>query len=129
MPKRPCIEAGCGNFATYRGRCPEHAREQARDINRRRKGNYDNKRWRLARRHQLFIKPLCDCGAIATFVHHTLGIEHDPNHRQLESLCGSCHSKLHRQGASRAKIDGLQQAPNGRTGTPRRTAFRLSAKS
>jgi hypothetical protein len=97
MPRRLCLEPGCANAATYRGRCASHARDRERSIERR--GNYSAKRWKLARRHQLFNEPLCTrCGRIAKLAHHIDGIEKDPRHELLESLCTSCHSKLHRAG-------------------------------
>ena len=53
------------------------------------------------REQQLTREPLCArCGKVAEIAHHLLGIENDPYHRQLQSLCTSCHSALHRNGGA-----------------------------
>lgn len=83
--------------ATYRGRCVDHARDRERTTDRKGKGKYGTKLWRHRREQQLSREPLCArCGKVAEIAHHLIGIENDPYHRRLQSLCTSCHSALHR---------------------------------
>jgi hypothetical protein len=74
MPTRLCLNAGCPNPATYRGRCAEHARTTNRATHRNRT-IYNSKRWATTRSSVLFSHPLCPCGAIATDVHHIVDLE------------------------------------------------------
>lgn len=98
---RLCAEAGCASVATYRGRCRQHARTNDQAIARKGAGKYGTRLWRRRRAQQLFREPLCaHCGHIAEIAHHVDGIENDPHHRRLQSLCTSCHSALHRKGPS-----------------------------
>jgi hypothetical protein len=95
--ERPCMEAGCGEFAVYRGRCGEHARLRSRATERIGRTVYNSKRWRLTRLRKLSLNPICErCDrALATDVHHVYGVEHDPWALDgLQSLCHSCHSKI-----------------------------------
>jgi 5-methylcytosine-specific restriction enzyme A len=94
--QRPCLEAGCPEFAVYRGRCAEHARINERDILRIGRAVYATKRWRILRRRKLRANPICErCDRrLATDVHHKRGVAVDPwSWGELESLCHSCHSR------------------------------------
>jgi 5-methylcytosine-specific restriction protein A len=100
MPTRLCLNAGCPNPATYRGRCAEHARTLNRTTHRNRR-IYNSKRWAITRRSVLHQHPLCPCGAIATDVHHIVDLEAggDPwAQHNLQALCHPCHSRTTRQG-------------------------------
>jgi 5-methylcytosine-specific restriction enzyme A len=94
-----CAEARCPDPPVYRGRCQRHARQRDRQINRAGRAIYNTKRWKLTRRRKLTETPLCECGAIATDVHHLQDIADggDPwAMANLQSLCHSCHSKTTR---------------------------------
>jgi 5-methylcytosine-specific restriction protein A len=96
-----CAEPACPQPATYRGRCPNHARTHDRNTNRAGYHIYRTKRWQIVRNHHLFHHPLCDhCGQIATQVHHRQDLEQGgqpwaPDN--LQSLCGPCHARITRQ--------------------------------
>lgn len=95
MPIRLCSTTGCPEPATYRGRCPDHARTHNQATHRNRHV-YNSKRWKMTRRRVLFEQPLCPCGNLATDVDHILSIEEggDPwNQANLQALCASCHSR------------------------------------
>jgi 5-methylcytosine-specific restriction endonuclease McrA len=100
MPTRLCLQSQCPEPATYRGRCATHARAREKQTH----GNksiYNSKRWKVLRRSVLFNHPLCECGEIATDVHHIQDIEKggDPWARDnLMALCHRCHSKITRHG-------------------------------
>lgn len=99
MPTRLCSESRCPEPASYRGRCPTHAKQRNTDTHRNR-SIYNSKRWAITRNRVLFEQPLCGCGAIATDVHHVIDLEDggDPWSRSnLEALCHGCHSRLTRQ--------------------------------
>jgi len=97
---RPCADKTCPNPATYRGRCQRHARERQNVINLDRAAQrkiYNSKRWQLTRRKHLFDNPLCDCGAIATDVHHKTDLADGGEpfaSSNLQALCAGCHSKI-----------------------------------
>lgn len=103
MPSLPCMEVGCGEFVTYRGRCAVHSKDRERETHRTgrieaRSGRmYDRAKWQRTRRAQLAREPLCrDCGAIATEVDHVRPLEEggDPwAFSNLQSLCASCHAR------------------------------------
>lgn len=100
MPIRLCSVASCPNRAHYRGRCAAHARKHERTINRAGKHVYNTKRWRILRDRFLTDHPLCECGAIATDVHHKQDIADggSPYDRQnLQALCHACHSRITRR--------------------------------
>src|SRR5688572_30750830 len=98
MPTRLCLQAGCPNPATYRGRCPTHARttNQATHHNR---TIYNSARWKHTRERVLYEQPLCasdGCDEISTDVDHITAIEAggDPWARHnLQGLCASCHGR------------------------------------
>jgi hypothetical protein len=65
MPRSPCLEAGCPNFATARGRCDEHRRELERERSRRRRAErgprvYGTKKWQMTRMRKLAQDPICE---------------------------------------------------------------------
>lgn len=98
MPIRICKATvdghGCPNVATYKGRCPEHARERER-VTHGNKHIYNTKRWLMLRRRVLFEQPLCPCGEIATDADHIVRIEAggEPWARaNIQALCHPCHS-------------------------------------
>jgi 5-methylcytosine-specific restriction protein A len=100
MPTRLCLNAGCPHPATYRGRCVHHARTINRATHRNR-GIYNSAKWRHTREVVLSEQPLCECGAIATDVHHIVDLEQGGNpwaRNNLQALCHSCHSVLTRRG-------------------------------
>jgi 5-methylcytosine-specific restriction enzyme A len=99
MPVRLCLEPSCPNPATWRGRCQSHARKQDRNTQRAGYHIYRTKRWRNTRRAYLHDHPLCQCGKIATDVHHITDIADggDPWHpNNLQALCHPCHSQTTR---------------------------------
>lgn len=105
----------------YRGRCPVHSRERERATARRGRGKYGTKFWQIRREQQLSRHPFCadplgqhgDDPPLATVVHHVLGIEHDPRHRVLQSLCSPCHSALHGVRRGIRPVESLGGADNG----------------
>ncbi len=97
MPIRVCADPRCPQPATYRGRCPQHARTNDRTINRAGRHIYQTAKWRHTRNRYLRQHPLCaHCGDIATDVHHVKdlakgGAPYAPGN--LQSLCHPCHSQ------------------------------------
>ena len=98
--KRVCLEPGCPRFATdyLNRRCYLHSKERSGIIHDKdRKRIYNGRRWRYLRRKQLSGNPLCQvCGELASEVDHVRplaqgGEPYDP--ANVQSLCGSCHSK------------------------------------
>jgi 5-methylcytosine-specific restriction protein A len=107
-PTRVCLEAGCPNPATGRGRCDEHRKARERDRSRSRREDarnrnrfYARKHWAIVRRHKLFITPLCElehpgCLGIASEVHHRLAMQDGGEQYAIENLvstCKPCHSR------------------------------------
>lgn len=95
MPIRLCSTTACPNPATYRGRCPHHARSHNKDTHHNRRV-YNSKRWQLTRRAVLTDNPLCPCGHLATDVDHITPISNggDPwNPGNLQALCATCHGR------------------------------------
>ncbi len=98
-PVRLCAEPRCPNEADYRGRCVVHARRRERQTRRAGKPIYNKARWKHTRTRFLFDHPLCECGEIATDVHHRVDLADggDPwSTENLEALCHCCHAKLTR---------------------------------
>lgn len=91
MPAKHCLERGCANTATYRGRCQRHAKQRERATHPN-KHVYNRKRWGLTRRAQLDREPFCrECRAegvesLATDVDHIVAIQDggDPWREQRE---------------------------------------------
>lgn len=107
MPIHPCLHPTCPNPATYKGRCPTHARAQDKQINRAGRSIYNKKRWRTTRERILTQHPICQrCGnAISTDVHHITDLADgsDPwNLEGLEALCHPCHSQITRRAQTAA---------------------------
>jgi 5-methylcytosine-specific restriction endonuclease McrA len=99
MPTRLCAWPRCGNPATYRGYCPEHARTNNQATHRNRTV-YNSAKWKHTRKLVLFEQPLCPCGDIATDVDHITAIEAGGNpwvRSNLQALCASCHGRKTRQ--------------------------------
>lgn len=97
MPTRLCAEPTCPTPATYRGRCPTHAKQRNRETRSRNTKIYNSKRWQITRRRKLSLTPLCErCGDIATDVHHREDIQQGGSPwaiSNLEALCHPCHSQ------------------------------------
>ena len=101
MPVRLCAEARCPQVATYRGRCPDHARQRTAARNRHRKESrkvYLSKRWKILRRHVLLHNPICQhCDReLATDVDHIVPIEKGGDAwalSNLHGLCRRCHGR------------------------------------
>ena len=105
-PKRPCSHAGCANLTDGRY-CPEHTKMETKRYDKYKRDPEHNKRygrsWKKIRAAFLIANPLCGIceqeGKLvpATTVHHkqklTEGGTHD--HKNLQSICASCHSRLH----------------------------------
>lgn len=99
MPLVTCQEPLCGEAAHYRGYCLTHAQTNDRQINRAGRHIYFTAKWRHTRERVLFEQPLCECGRIATDVHHITDLADggDPWAREnLAGLCATCHGKLSR---------------------------------
>lgn len=103
MPKRPCLEPGCAEFAAPkgRGRCQRHAREQDKSINRQGREIYGSRKWQYTRRKKLTLNPACEwkggCTALSEDVHHKHGVEADPwSMDGLEALCKVHHGQITR---------------------------------
>jgi 5-methylcytosine-specific restriction protein A len=89
-----CAAPTCPNPAVYRGRCATHQREHNRRTHRHREV-YNSKKWRITRDRFLFWNPICECGQIATDVHHHVDLDDggDPwDEANLRALCHPCHS-------------------------------------
>lgn len=116
-----CVKPGCGRPAEKKGRCRTHYLENERERNNTNpnKRHYHTKRWRLARRAQLHREPLCqdphgihgNLPPIAQEVHHIHGVENDPHHRELMSLCRPCHARITREGGSFLTAPNPRDAP------------------
>jgi 5-methylcytosine-specific restriction protein A len=107
-PVRLCLEAGCPNPQTGRGRCDTHRKTREADRSRERRADshksfYDTKRWRLTARRIKLDRPICEhCdNALSQEVHHdpplrallaTRRNPYDP--AVLVALCKPCHSAV-----------------------------------
>ena len=105
MPIRLCLNAGCPNPATYRGKCPTHAK--AREQGTRRAGHhiYGTKRWQLLRRRVLSEQPLCaadGCDEIATDADHIVPIEQGGPPYKRAVRCGRGERPSHSTARSSA---------------------------
>lgn len=95
-PIRLCLAPRCGSRAAHRGYCRDHAREREQRVGRAGKRVYNSKRWQQTRERVLFEQPLCECGAIATDVHHRQDIAAGGDlwaRSNLVALCHACHSR------------------------------------
>jgi 5-methylcytosine-specific restriction protein A len=101
MPHTPCLEAGCPNIATSRGRCDEHRRELERERSRRRRAErgpriHGTKKWQTTRLRKLAKNPICEAcdKELAVEVDHIVPLNRggDPYaFENLSSLCSPCH--------------------------------------
>jgi 5-methylcytosine-specific restriction enzyme A len=126
VPIKLCIESGCPNPATARGRCDEHRktrerersrvrRQEARDRNR----MYASKQWAIFRRRKLSLNPICElCDqALATEVHHkvAMGDGGAPySFANAISTCKPCHSRETR----REQLDRQGRVEHGSAVSP-----------
>ena len=110
--KRQCGVFGCTNFAKDgESFCEEHLKKENQKYNKYLRGydsheRYDS-RWIKVRKMYITNHPLCEeClkenkYTKATLVHHKLPVAVDENKKydleNLESVCSSCHKKLHDQ--------------------------------
>ena len=105
-PKRPCSYPGCPRL-TDRQYCEEHQKVMNKDYEKYDRNPLTKKRygraWERIRRQYVQLHPFCELcleQGIATrveHVHHKLPIEEGGSNDfdNLQSLCKSCHSKLH----------------------------------
>jgi 5-methylcytosine-specific restriction enzyme A len=105
MPTKVCLEPGCPNTVTGRGRCDEHRKTRERDRSRVRRQEardrnrmYARKRWAMFRKHKLFLNPICEiCDRVlANEVHHKIALEDGGAPYALDnvlSTCKPCHSR------------------------------------
>jgi 5-methylcytosine-specific restriction protein A len=104
MPDRVCSEPRCPDPATYRGRCPEHARtnNQATHSNTEHRAIYNSKRWAILRRRVISEQPICaGCdNALSVDVDHITPLAEggQPYARDnVQGLCRPCHSSKTRR--------------------------------
>jgi 5-methylcytosine-specific restriction enzyme A len=122
MPIRYCMESGCPNEATGRGRCDFHRKQLERDRSRARREDarkrnvmYASKRWWALRRKKLLQNPECElgCGRLATEVHHRVAMEDGGEAwamSNLMSTCKPCHSRETRRETRGRVADDLPPA-------------------
>jgi 5-methylcytosine-specific restriction enzyme A len=101
-PLRHCLEAGCPELASIRGRCRAHARVERLGANRFTAGAY-GRRWRRLREAHLAENPYCvDCllegrRRLGTDVDHIEPhrgqVELMWNPSNLQTLCGPHHGR------------------------------------
>lgn len=107
LPKRPCVQPGCGDYAARNGRCAEHASQAERQ-----RGTTTERglgaRWRKLRALKLQRDPMCQlelvCGKgvgrsepdLATEVDHILPRSRRPDlcfvWSNLQSACEACNA-------------------------------------
>lgn len=105
-PAHPCNYPGCPKLTTERF-CPEHQQEYAKNYekyhrNREAKSKYDNK-WNHLRKRYIAKHPWCEeCLKEGRYVkvehvHHRIPLSEGGTNdwNNLESVCRSCHSKIH----------------------------------
>src|SRR5215204_6494463 len=98
MPIAPCLERGCPNYATGRGRCDQHRKAKERDRSRARREDarernrlYARKRWAMTRKRKLSLTPLCElehpgCLGIANEVHHRKAMQDGGEKYAMDNL-------------------------------------------
>lgn len=118
-----CRKSGCHELVdTTSDYCQKHTRAYAREYDKLRTSReltkdyrrfYHSKAWRELRVEKLSLDPLCEeCTkhhiyTLATEIHHKHEVFYHWSERldieNLESLCKSCHEKIHKSGYYRAK--------------------------
>lgn len=109
-PKRPCRYQGCPNLTDRKsGYCLEHEKPMARHYEHFARGYVHKERyggsWQKIRDRYIVSHPLCEiCQqngryVLATLVHHKKPLADGGTHDEenLQSLCVSCHEKIHRR--------------------------------
>lgn len=94
-PPKPCAKTGCKNMRP----CPVHPLTKMQ----RRSGTptdpfYQSKAWHVFRAAFLRAHPVCECGQIATLVHHIKPIDEggEPlDEENCMALCHRCHERKH----------------------------------
>jgi 5-methylcytosine-specific restriction endonuclease McrA len=117
MPIKLCLERGCKQPATARGRCDEHRKALERERSRARRADardrnrmYARKRWAMFRKHKLFLNSICEicCKALATEVHHKTAMQDGGAPYSLDnviSTCKPCHShQTRREQTNRGRV-------------------------
>lgn len=109
-PKRPCRYSGCPKLTNHKsGYCEEHRKLMQRHYEHFARG-YDHhkrydERWRKIRNRYIKAHPLCErCYSkgkyvMAALVHHKLPLSNGGTNDEenLQSLCISCHEKIHKR--------------------------------
>jgi len=109
-PKRPCRYSGCPKLTDHKsGYCEDHRKMMQRHYDHFARG-YDNHRrydenWRRIRNRYIASHPLCErCQSLGRFaeaklVHHIKPLAEGGTHEEsnLQSLCVSCHEKIHQR--------------------------------
>ena len=109
-PKRPCRYSGCPKLTDHKsGYCEEHRKLMQRHYEHFARG-YDHhkrydERWRRIRNRYIKAHPLCEmcCSkgkyVMAALVHHKLPLSNGGTNDEenLQSLCISCHEKIHKR--------------------------------
>ena len=124
-PMKPCGNPGCPNLVPAGTRyCEKHQKQDNRDYDRyhrdpAHKERYHSSSWARIRKAKLNTDPLCEeCRKAgrytkATLVHHRLPLSEggSNNFDNLESLCDSCHSRIHAKHGDRWHGSTQQMAP------------------
>jgi 5-methylcytosine-specific restriction protein A len=102
MPIRLCLESGCPNPVTARGRCDDHRKPLERDRSRRRReataGTYKTKRWQLRRKQVFERDPFCADGRVcegkapSVEVDHVVPLDQGGAPYAMDNLRGTCHA-------------------------------------
>ena len=113
-PRRPCRYPSCPDFAAEgEAYCPAHAKLMQQHYDRFARGYNGHKRygraWRKVRERYVKKHPLCEeClkhGRYdsADVVHYIIPVSEGGTNAEsnLESLCTSCHERIHRQRGDR----------------------------
>lgn len=130
MVHQPCLEVGCPNYATSRGRCDEHRKERERERSRQRRADpergkrvklYHSKRWQVLRRAVLARDPICKvCGErLSQEVDHVVPLSQGGDEWSLDNtqgICSPCHAlKSGRESAGKGRVgaqaDAAQDGP------------------
>jgi 5-methylcytosine-specific restriction protein A len=106
MPIRLCVEPGCPNQVTGRGRCDAHRKAIERERSRRRRektrGVYKTRMWQMRRKQAIERQPLCPGSgdgtpytAIVEEVDHVIPLDVAPElayePSNLVARCRRCH--------------------------------------